>query len=161
MRSNRSLYKKYRNVSQVFNLIKNLIFKKKFFLIKNFFFDLNFKYKHSYLFTPIFVFEKQFLFKFIEYNTLITDLNVSPVFLKNIYNFDKFSGINYLLPTNFIFKNNDPKDVVFFSKLDYNLNYNINTNYFELNLNRNISFFLLVDFYKILIFLNFIKLINF
>ncbi|HRP26163.1 hypothetical protein [Thauera sp.] len=86
---------KYIVVYKFFDFFKKLIFKKEFFIFKNFFLKFKLKINSNVLLFPHFVFEKQFLFKFGEYQTVITDLTNSSIFLKKKYGFLNNPGLNY------------------------------------------------------------------
>jgi hypothetical protein len=162
-RNNRNRFVKYRVANIFFKIFKNLIFKKEFYLMKSIIFNLQYRYDYCYTINPVFEYEKQFLFKQIEYNTLINESNIIPIFLKNNYKFYESEnlGSSYLIKNNLFLKNDDFKNPIFVNKYEYDNYYIknnlIKNNLFEFNINNNIFFFLLIDFYKILVFLNFLK----
>lgn len=162
----RKIYlKKHIFIQRYFNFFQFLIFKKEFFFFKHFFLKFQLHNDINILMYPHFVFEKQFLFKFGEYQNFLFEFVNNSMFLKKNYNFSINPGLEYLVGVNNMIDNPDPKDPIFYIKELFSLQnsdfYNFdNTVNFSLNLNCNVFFFILVDIYKILIFLQFQNSIN-
>jgi hypothetical protein len=143
-------------------LAKALINKKENFLMKSLFFNLDYKNKFNYLLKPINEFEKQFLFKKPLYDNIINEAKVQTTFIKNSYNLGRNSGINYYTRGDLVLENKDIKDPLFYVRENYIINkYIMCDNFFCLDINKHIFFFLLIDFYKILVVIYLYKLINF
>lgn len=160
-------YTKYNTTFKYFKLFKELVFKKEFFFFKNFFLKINIKNNKNTLLFPQFIFEKQFLFKFSEYQTVLFDLTNNSMFLKKKYGYFNNPGLDYLVSTNNNIDNVDPKDPVLYIKSDFDLDNGYKNEFsdfnflnFKYNLNLNIFFFFLLDFYKIVLFLNFKNIVN-
>jgi hypothetical protein len=165
---NRNLIKNYFFLKFLLNFFKK---RKSSFLLKSFFF-IN---RKSLYVNPVFTLNKQ-LFNFkSEYNDFIIKSECESFFLnkkylskfKNptqYYNFTKLWGLNYFIipeKNHFFlldefFKNNDNKilNKKFFKFFNYS---SVDFNYF---INYNIFFINLLEFYKILILLTFVKIIN-
>lgn len=155
----RKIYlKKHIFIQRYFNFFKLLVFKKEYFFFKHFFLKFQVYNDINILMYPHFVFEKQFLFKFNEYQIFLSDFVNNSMFLKKNYNLSTNPGLEYLVGVNNMIDNTDPKDPIFYIKELFSLKtddfYGFdNIINFNLNLNFNIFFFILVDIYKILIFL--------
>lgn len=162
----RKIYlKKHTFVQRYFDFFKFLVFKKEYFFFRHFFLKFQLSNDINILMYPHFVFEKQFLFKFNEYQSFSSDFVNNSMFLKKNYNLSTNPGLEYLVGVNNMIDNPDPKDPIFyikdlFSPKDDGVCDFVNIVNFGLNLNFNIFFFILVDIYKILMFLQIKNSIN-
>lgn len=160
-------FTKHSVVYKYFDFFKFLVFKKEFFIFKNFYLKFKLLNNINILLFPHFVFEKQFLFKFSEYQNLIYNSSSDSFFLKHKYNLPnlidlKKPGLNYLINTKNNIENTDPKDPIFYLKNSfYNEKNTIQNNdlfsiiNFNYQINYNMFFFIMIDIYKIVLFLNF------